>query len=88
MFEINKPSPLSIARAAYQPKMPLALQGNVKIEKGAATESAGDQEQIKKLFPSTYGLPLITFVAGAAQEHKEINVGVILSGGQAQADTT
>jgi pyrophosphate--fructose-6-phosphate 1-phosphotransferase len=83
MFEINKPSPLSIARAAYQPKMPLALQGNVKIEKGAATESAGDQEQIKKLFPSTYGLPLITFVAGAAQEHKEINVGVILSGGQA-----
>ena len=32
-------SALQIARAAYQPKLPKALQGAVKIKEGKATQS-------------------------------------------------
>ena len=54
-------SALQIARAAYQPKLPKALKGTVKAAEGAATQSVADQEEIKKLFPNTYGMPLIKF---------------------------
>ena len=76
-------SALQIARAAYQPKLPKALQGPVKAVEGAATQSVGNQDEIKALFPNTYGMPVITFEAGEAKELPAFNVGVILSGGQA-----
>ena len=76
-------SALQIARAAYQPKLPKALTGAVAVKEGEATQSVADQEAIKKLFPNTYGMPLIQFVEGQAQNIAEMNVGVILSGGQA-----
>ena len=79
-----KKSPLQIARAAYQPKMPASITGNPVIVEGKATESVADQADIKKLFPNTYGLPIVTFKNGdKASAAKAINVGVILSGGQA-----
>ena len=56
-------SALQIARAAYQPKLPKALKGAVKAVAGAATQSVADQEAIQKLFPNTYGMPLIKFEA-------------------------
>ena len=76
-------SALQIARAAYQPKLPKALKGAVKAVAGAATQSVADQEAIQKLFPNTYGMPLIKFEAGEAVKLPAMNVGVILSGGQA-----
>ena len=76
-------SALQIARAAYQPKLPKALRGAVKVKEGAPTESVGDQEEIKKMFPNTYGMPVIEFVPGEAVSLPPFNVGVILSGGQA-----
>ena len=76
-------SALQIARAAYQPKLPKALKGAVIAKEGEATQSVADQEAIKALFPNTYGMPLIQFVEGQATEYPAINVGVILSGGQA-----
>ena len=77
-------SPLQIARAAYQPKMPVALQGNVCLKEGAKTQSVADQEEIQKLFPNTYGMPVIEFEPAAeATAVEAFNVGVILSGGQA-----
>ncbi len=80
---MNK-SPLQIARAAYQPKVPASIQGATKLVEGKATESVADQADIKKLFPNTYGLPIVTFEkAQQAMSTKAINVGVILSGGQA-----
>ena len=57
-------SALQKERAAYQPKLPKALQGAVKIVEGAPTKSVDNQEEIKK-------------------NTKRINIGVILSGGQA-----
>jgi len=76
-------SALQIARAAYQPKLPKALQGAVKIKEGAATQSVGDQEEIKKLFPNTYGMPIVEFEPATEANNKKMNVGIILSGGQA-----
>ena len=70
-------------REAYQPKLPKGLQGAVKVQEGAPTQSVGDQEEIKKLFPNTYGMPLVEFVPGNTQDNKRMNVGIILSGGQA-----
>lgn len=76
-------SPLQIARASYQPKLPASLKGDVVLKEGAATESVADQEEIKNLFPKTYGMPLITFEPGEKKNYPLKNVGVILSGGQA-----
>ena len=76
-------SNLQIARAAYKPKLPTALQGPVKSIEGAATESVGNQSEIKELFPNTYGMPVVEFAKGDAKTFPQFNVGIILSGGQA-----
>ena len=54
-------SALQIARAAYQPKVHAALKGAVKAVDGEYTQSVADQEEIKKLFPNTFGMPIVTF---------------------------
>ena len=76
-------SNLQIARAAYQPKLPKALLGSVVAKEGQPTQSVGDQADIKKLFPNTYGMPVIEFESGEQKALEPFNVGVILSGGQA-----
>ena len=76
-------SALQVERAAYQPKLPKALQGAVKIKEGAATQSVADQEEIKRLFPNTYGMPVVEFEESDIMSGRQMNVGVILSGGQA-----
>lgn len=78
-------SPLQVARASYQPKMPAALRGHVRLTEGEKTQSVADQAEIKELFPNTYGMPVIEFTQGKAGdiENMPMNVGVILSGGQA-----
>ncbi len=76
-------SPLQIARGSYQPKLPVALKGNVVIEEGQATQSVADQEEIKALFPNTYGMPVLKMVKGEKKNFEAMNIGVILSGGQA-----
>ncbi|MDR1883047.1 MAG: diphosphate--fructose-6-phosphate 1-phosphotransferase [Prevotella sp.] len=77
-------SALQVARAAYKPKMPKALYGSVRIEEGAPTQSVADQDEVKKLFPNTYGMPALKFVETSDKAtYPAINVGVILSGGQA-----
>jgi pyrophosphate--fructose-6-phosphate 1-phosphotransferase len=78
-------SALQVARASYEPKVPEGLNGNVKIEEGAATESVRDQKEIQQLFPNTYGMPVVKFIqtSGKPGLDNPLNVGVILSGGQA-----
>ena len=79
-----KKSALQKARAAYQPKLPIVLTGAVKAVEGDATQSVADQEAIKQLFPNTYGLPELKFEKNTVPTpSKPMNVGVILSGGQA-----
>ena len=76
-------SALQKERASYQPKLPNALKGAVKIKEGEPTQSVDNHDEIKNLFPNTYGMPLVEFVPAEEQESIRINVGVILSGGQA-----
>ena len=78
-----KKSPLQLARASYQPKLPASLQKGVVLTAGEPTESVANQAQIQQLFPNTYGMPLIKFEQGDDKEYPAVSVGVILSGGQA-----
>ena len=83
---MTKKSPLQITRAAYKPKLPQALCGAVKVIEGEPTQSVANQAEIKELFPQTYGLPVLKFDVDSSAKNKvkePINVGVILSGGQA-----
>lgn len=77
-------SALQSERAKYQPKLPNSLKSSVKLVEGEKTQSIADQNDIKELFPNTYGMPLITFEASQEKsQYPAVNVGVILSGGQA-----
>lgn len=76
-------SALQQARKAYLPKLPEALKGYVKVKEGAPTNSVDNQEEIKKLFPNTYGMPIVEFEPSDVEVGQAMNVGVILSGGQA-----
>ncbi|MDR2775069.1 MAG: diphosphate--fructose-6-phosphate 1-phosphotransferase [Tannerella sp.] len=77
-------SALQIARAKYTPKVPAALKDNVKAVEGKYTHSIADREEIKHLFPNTYGMPVVSFEKSNEKKPlPAINVGVILSGGQA-----
>ena len=85
---ISKKSPLQIARQSYLPKLPLALQGHVCLQAGQPTESVANNKEIRQLFPNTYGLPVISLRQAKEGDYvlhtdHPLNVGVILSGGQA-----
>jgi len=80
---MSEKSNLQIARSAYQPKLPKALKTAVKAVEGAATQSVGNQNEIKQLFPNTYGMPVVQFAEGGKAQDSSFNVGIILSGGQA-----
>ncbi len=80
-------SALQKARYEYQPKLPSILRNPIHsliAVTGEATSPAQDAAEIQKLFPSTFGLPKVDFeVTDKNVEHEAINIGVILSGGQA-----
>jgi len=79
-------SPLQNARKAYSPKLPAALRNGalVNVTKGSPLPAFADTEKIAKLFPTTSNMPDLTFTAGKGGKlDKGVNVGVILSGGQA-----
>ena len=77
-------SALQITRAEYQPKLPVALRGALNAVEGEPTQSVDNQEEIQQLFPNTYGMPYLKFEPAEGEPaNVRINVGVILSGGQA-----
>lgn len=82
-----KISALQKARYEYSPKLPTVLRGEIGTvvpTYGQPTDAASDQEALKALFPKTYGLPKVSFGKGTNKDvAKKVNVGVILSGGQA-----
>lgn len=78
-----KRSLLQDLRAGYVPKLPKSLQGYVKIKEGEKTHCVEDEDSIKALFPNTYGMPTVEFEACDDESEHKMNVGVILSGGQA-----
>ena len=86
VVRMSRISPLQKARAAYSPKLPAAFANGaaVTVNEGGATTAVADVEKIQELFKTTYGSPVLTFAPGCgAKNSAAINVGVILSGGQA-----
>ena len=51
-------SALQKERASYQPKLPNALKGAVKIKEREPNQSVDNHHKIKNLFPKTYCMPL------------------------------
>lgn len=78
-------SALQKARAAYEPKLPDALRhGRIRIDLGAPTEPDTHKDEIRGLFPNTYGQPVAAIVEGEGNlSTAPLRVGVVLSGGQA-----
>jgi len=84
----QKISELQQERSKFKPAIPAILKNgpaSVKPQFGKATESISDYETVKKLFPDTYGMPMVNLVKGKSPEisKKIVKVGVVLSGGQA-----
>lgn len=80
-------SPLQTARYEYKPKLPEIYTHDmcgIAASEGEPCIPQSDGESLKEIFPNTYGMKRVSFVNGenSAQKRK-INVGVILSGGQA-----
>lgn len=71
------------ARDAYKPTLPKGLRTAVGLKEEEITASVADQEEIRRQFPNTYGMPIVEFVEGEEGGHEPMNTGVILSGGQA-----
>ncbi|MCK5673150.1 MAG: 6-phosphofructokinase, partial [Spirochaetales bacterium] len=80
-------SPLQIERFKYEPKLPEVLRGDIHkigINPKGSTTSEADQKELSELFPRTYGAPFIeTLAMSEGTESASINIGVVLSGGQA-----
>ena len=80
-------SPLETARLAYEPRLPEVLRGDItRITPalGGPTESDADQNELRELFPLTFGAPIARFTPGNNTEiARPWKIGVVLSGGQA-----
>lgn len=74
-------------RYEYEPKFPNEFNCSpeeVELVQLESTKAVEDEDALKKIFRKTYGLPLVTFKRGkSAIEKKPMNIGIILSGGQA-----
>lgn len=88
MSKLSNISEFQLERRKFKPVLPAILRNGpqaVKPRTGKATQSISDQETVKNIFSSTYGMPVISFVKGGnpAVARKAVKVGIVLSGGQA-----
>ena len=62
----------------------MSISGKTQLVEGKPTHSVEDHDEIKKLLPLTYGMPILTFEpSNLAERGYAINVGVMLSVDQA-----
>ena len=78
-------TPLQKKRLLFAPKLPNTLRDLDQVAFSAAEKSEpfGDQEEIQREFPSTYGLPVMRAHFGKKGKTDPLNIGVVFSGGQA-----
>lgn len=78
---------LEAERLKYEPQFPVEFNcspAEVELLKLEKTHAVQDEETLRKIFTETYGLPLISFKKGTSSvTDAAMNIGVILSGGQA-----
>lgn len=68
-------------RLKYSPPVPSLLKKSLVFSEGELTDSVADADALKKLFPHTFGRPLVRGQIGHTSNKAKI--GVVLSGGQA-----
>lgn len=73
---------LEIERLKYKPSLPPIFRdlGAISL---VNEELNYDNEEIEKLFPNTYGKPLVSFKKGSKSKCRALKIGVVFSGGQA-----
>jgi len=80
-------SPLQTARYEYKPKLPeIYTHGmcGIAASEGEPCIPQSDGDVLKEIFPNTYGMKRVSFRNGEnCAPKRKVNVGVILSGGQA-----
>lgn len=79
-------SVLDEVRKKYDPEIPAALESDISAisyDEISTDVKVSDQDQIKKLFPATFGGKYIRFKKTDNRQLKALKVGVVLSGGQA-----
>ncbi len=76
---------LETLRRTYHPPIPSLLQdlARVSLSTTNPTSSLGDAEQLKKLFPLTFGRPVLSAHLGHERTRQPLTLGVLFSGGQA-----
>ena len=82
-----------LRRTEFKPRVPTVLQdlSKLKFAAGDKTEAVANPDDIKRLFPLTYGQPLVDInkaandddAKDAADLSRKLKIGVVLSGGQA-----
>jgi len=83
-------SPLQEKRLKYVPKIPKILEdiSNLSLDIKEKILAKSDVDEIKKLFPNTFGSPFVQFKIAKnkkdiKKDNKALSVGVVFSGGQA-----
>lgn len=81
----EKISRLQHLRQKYSPKLPKILENLHQIEfhKEEKTSAIKDADKIKKIFPNTFGRPLVSTRKADSNHFKALRIGVVFSGGQA-----
>lgn len=70
-------------RLEYTPKLPAILHDLKKLKTEKLSSHSAENPDISNLFPKTLGQPQLTFTIDQDHERQPLNVGVVLSGGQA-----
>ena len=84
--KVSNFSVLDGVRKKYDPEIPAALESDISAisyDEISTDVKVSDQDQIKKLFPATFGGKYIRFKKTDNRQLKALKVGVVLSGGQA-----
>ncbi|GAD05181.1 pyrophosphate-fructose 6-phosphate 1-phosphotransferase, beta subunit [Porphyromonas crevioricanis JCM 15906] len=83
MFDI---SPLQKLRSQYTPKIPVALNGAWRLCTADVPTPDAEAKAIAMMFPHTSGMPRVYLrnsETETSRQEKPLNVGILLSGGQA-----
>lgn len=84
--DISVYSEVQSSRLDHQLPLPSVLEAPFKLVSGPPTTAAGSPEEIAKLFPQLYGQASVQLVpsdTAALKSDRKLNIGVVLSGGQA-----
>ncbi len=78
-------TPLQKKRLAYAPPIPTLLKAldRIRFSDEVGRDGVGSSAEIKKYFPHTYGLPIMRPRLEDKKRWGPLNVGIVLSGGQA-----